>query len=282
MAQAIPGDEYRPDDTARTTGWARFIRAMFITFHLLPLLAIFTGVTWQVVVCCAVLYVVRFFGVTAGYHRYFSHKTYKTSRVFQFILAWLAEMSMQRGVLWWASHHRDHHAGSDTDRDIHSPVKRGFWHAHMTWLWAPEASSPRSRVRDLSRYPELRFLDRYWLVPPLVTMIAVTVVFGWSGLLIGFVLSTVLVWHATFSVNSFAHMFGSRRFDTADQSRNNWLIALITLGEGWHNNHHHYMNSVRQGFKWWEYDVTWYVLKVLSWVGVVWDLKNPPKHILSA
>jgi stearoyl-CoA desaturase (delta-9 desaturase) len=239
-------------------------------------------VTLEAVICCIALYVIRIFGVTAGYHRYFSHKTFKTSRVMQFILAWIAQSSMQRGVLWWASHHRDHHAHSDKEGDPHSPIRETFIKSHVMWLWAEGSDQPRSRVRDLERYPELIWLNKYWVIPPLVTAALVTLFFGLPGLLIGFCLSTVLTWHATFMVNSVAHLFGKRRFETTDQSRNNWFVALLTLGEGWHNNHHHYMNSVRQGFRWWEFDVTYYVLKAMSWVGLVWDLKEPPKELTSS
>lgn len=256
------------------------IKSAFWGMHLLPLGAIFTGVTLEAVLCCVALYVARLFGITAGYHRYFSHKTFKTGRVVQFLLAWLAQSSMQRGVLWWASHHRDHHAYSDAEGDPHSPLRESFLHAHVQWLWSDESDQPGARVRDLERYPELVWLNRNWLIPPITLAVAVTLLFGLPGLFIGFFLSTVLTWHGTFLVNSVAHIFGSRAYETKDGSRNNWLVALLTLGEGWHNNHHHYMNSARQGFTWWQIDITYYVLKAMSWVGLVWDIKEPPREIV--
>lgn len=254
----------------------------FWAMHLVPFAAIWTGVTKEAIILCVVLYFVRMFGITAGYHRYFSHKSYKTSRVMQFILAWLAQSSMQRGVLWWAAHHRDHHAYSDRDGDPHSPILGTFLHAHILWLWTDGADEPQARVRDLERYPEIVWLDKYWLLPAVTMAIFSVLVAGLPGLFIGFFLSTVLGWHGTFLVNSVAHMVGSRPYETKDRSRNNFVVALLTLGEGWHNNHHHYMNSVRQGFRWWQIDITYYLLRAMSWVGIVWDLKVPPDEVIYA
>jgi stearoyl-CoA desaturase (delta-9 desaturase) len=254
----------------------------FILCHLAVFGAIWSGVTWQAVVVCAVLYVVRMFGVTGGYHRYFSHRTFKTSRVMQFFLALIAETSGQKGALWWAAHHRDHHKHSDTEADVHSPVQRGFWYSHCGWLFDYTEETKWDRIKDLSKYPELVFLNRHekWVVTLLA--VAVWYFFGWSGLFIGFFLSTVLLWHGTFFINSLAHVFGSRRYATDDDSRNSAWLALVTLGEGWHNNHHHYQGSVRQGFYWWELDITYMTLKAMSWCGLVWDLREPPARVFEA
>jgi len=253
----------------------------FILCHLAVFAAFWTGVTWQALVVCVVLYVVRMFAVTGGYHRYFSHRTYKTGRVFQFILAFLAQSSAQKGALWWAAHHRRHHKHSDQPGDVHSPVLGGFMHSHVGWLFYEGAGdTDLDRIKDFAKYPELRFLDRFHLLPPILLGAACAWLFGWSGLIIGFFLSTVLLWHGTFFINSLAHVFGKRRFATTDDSRNNGWLALITLGEGWHNNHHRYQASARNGFYWWEIDVTYYVLKVLSWLGLVWDLRPVPEKIL--
>jgi stearoyl-CoA desaturase (delta-9 desaturase) len=253
----------------------------FVAIHVLALGAIWTGVTWQAAVLCAALYWVRIFAVTAGYHRYFAHRTFRTSRVFQFLLGFLAETSAQKGVLWWASHHRHHHRTSDTPLDVHSPRQRGFWYSHVLWIFDNTDSTDLESVRDLARYPELRLLDRFWLVPPIIVGVSTYFLFGPSGLFFGFFVSTVLTWHGTFTINSLAHVFGSRRFATDDDSRNNLLLALLTFGEGWHNNHHHFMSSTRQGFRWWEIDVTYYVLKAMSWIGLVWRLKEPPRELLT-
>lgn len=254
----------------------------FVLVHLAVLGAIWSGVTAGALVALAVLYAIQMFAITAGYHRYFAHKTFKTSRAFQLVLAFFAQASAQKGVLWWAAHHRRHHAFSDTEDDVHSPRQHGFWYAHLGWIFDRTSETDLDRVRDLARYPELRWLNRYYLVPPILLALATFLLLGWPGLFVGFFGSTVLTYHATFAINSLAHVFGRRRFETGDDSRNNAALALITLGEGWHNNHHHYRGSARQGFTWWEIDVTWYVLKVLSWLGLVWDLRVPPRKVLAA
>lgn len=248
----------------------------FGAIHFAVFGAIWSGITWQALVCCCVLYFVRIFGMSAGYHRYFSHRAYKTSRVGQFMLAWLAESTGQKGVLWWAAHHRTHHKYSDQPGDVHSPIREGFLYAHLGWISNNADATDFSKVQDMAKFPELRFLNTYWYLPPLTLAAAVTYWLGLPGLFIGFCLSTVLVWHGTFVINSLAHIWGRRRYNTPDSSRNSFLLTLITLGEGWHNNHHHYMSSARQGVVWWEIDPTYYVLRALSWVGLVWDLRLPP------
>lgn len=252
----------------------------FILSHVAVLGAIWSGVTWQSVVLCVVLLWVRLWGVTAGYHRYFSHRTYKTSRVMQFLLAFLAETSAQKGVLWWAAHHRVHHKLSDQPGDVHSPVQNSFLYSHMGWIFGNTNDTRWDKIRDFAKYPELRWLNEHWLVPPTMLAVFCLLVAGWPGLFIGFFLSTVLLWHNTFLINSLTHVWGKRRFDTTDDSRNNALTAVLTLGEGWHNNHHHYQSSCRNGFYWYEIDVTYYVLKMMSWVGLVWDIREVPDHVL--
>ena|SRR2546421_832672 len=238
------------------------------------------GWSWSGFVLAMALYFVRMFGVTAGFHRYFSHRSFKTSRAFQLVLAVLATTSIENGPLWWAGHHRAHHKHSDTALDIHSAAQRGFFWSHMGWiLVARYKQTDWARVQDLARYPELRWLDRHALVPGLALAAILAATGGLWALLWGFFVSTVLLWHGTFAVNSLAHRIGRRRYPTGDESRNSFLIALFTLGEGWHNNHHHYQRSERQGFYWWELDVTHYLLRVLSWVGLVWDLHGPPPHV---
>jgi stearoyl-CoA desaturase (Delta-9 desaturase) len=227
------------------------------------------------------LYYLRMFGVTAGYHRYFSHRSYKTSRIFQLLLAWLAVSSSQKGVIWWASHHREHHRYSDQPEDVHSPVQRGLWWAHMGWIFAPRNGRANlARVADLARFPELLWLEKWEMVPPVALAAGLLIWGGLPALLWGFFVSTTLLWHGTFTINSLAHVFGSQRYATHDDSRNNWFLALLTLGEGWHNNHHFYRPAANQGFFWWEFDPTFYALKVLSWMRVVWDVRTPPRHVL--
>jgi stearoyl-CoA desaturase (delta-9 desaturase) len=250
----------------------------FVLLHLAALAAIWTGVTTGALVLCIVLYVVRMFGVTGGYHRYFSHRTFKTSRVGQFLLAFLAQSSAQRGVMWWAGKHRHHHKHSDTPEDIHSPRHRGFLYSHVGWVFKREqGETDYEAVPDLAKYPELVWLDRHQYFPATLLGVGCFLFGGWKAVVVGFVWSTVLLYHGTFFINSLAHVHGNQRYVTGDDSRNNWLLAFFTMGEGWHNNHHHYPSSERQGLYWWEMDCAHYALRALSWVGVVRDLRAPPE-----
>jgi stearoyl-CoA desaturase (delta-9 desaturase) len=259
----------------------RFFNLLGIgAIHIGVLIAFYRGPTVKLVALAVALYVLRMFAITAGYHRYFSHRSYKTSRVFQFLLALLGTSATQKGPLWWASTHRVHHKHSDTVRDPHSPRQWGLWHAHMGWWMEPEhEDAPLSLITDFAKYPELVWLDR-WHWVGVFALMAITGAFGFDAYLWGYVVSTAFLMHGTFTINSLSHVFGSRRFATSDDSRNNPFLALITLGEGWHNNHHHYQSSCRQGFYWYELDISYMALKALSWVGLVWDLRAPPQRIL--
>jgi stearoyl-CoA desaturase (delta-9 desaturase) len=255
----------------------------FLIFHLLAPAAFLFHWDWRMPVLCLLSYFVRMFGITAGFHRYFSHRTFQTSRTGQFLLAVLGGAAIQKGALWWAVNHRHHHRESDTDADIHSPQRRGFWWSHVQWFLVNEYdSTDMSRIKDLSKYPELRWLNRYHWVPGTLYGVIMYAVFGWMGFFWGFILSTVLLWHGTFAINSLAHVFGKQRYNTGDRSANNFWLALITLGEGWHNNHHCYMSSTRQGFFWWEVDLTYYLLKAFEKIGLVWSLREPPLADLRA
>lgn len=241
------------------------------------------------------LYALRMVAITGFYHRYFAHRAFRTSRAMQFVFAVLGASAAQRGPLWWASHHRHHHAHADTERDLHSP-RRGFLRSHSLWFMTPAAFPARlDLVRDLARYPELRFLDRYDALVPVLLALALygagealavhAPALGTSGpqlLVWGFFISTVALYHATFTVNSLAHRFGNRRYATRDDSRNNWLLALLTFGEGWHNNHHHYPGAARQGFYWWEIDLTWYCLRLLAAVGLIRELRTVSPAVRAA
>lgn len=266
--------------------------SVFIAIHLACLAVIWVGFSWVAAVTCFALYVVRMFAITGGYHRYFSHRTYQTSRWFQFILGVLGASSAQKGPIWWASHHRHHHQHSDTEEDIHPPSK-GLWWAHVGWVLSADYDTTNEPlVKDLCKYPELRALDTHHYLAP-IGLAALTYFWGvllnhyfpqlgTSGLQMmiwGFFISTTILYHGTFVINSLTHKWGARRFDTTDNSRNSFILALITLGEGWHNNHHRYPGSEKQGFYWWEIDISHYTLKVLSWMGIVWQLRTPPKKI---
>ncbi len=253
----------------------------FILLHLSAVAVFFVPATWPALGLCAWNCFWRMFGITAVYHRYLSHRSYKTSRLFQLALAWLACSALQRGPLWWAGHHRVHHRHSDTPQDPHSPYETSFWWAHVGWILSPEHDATTEEVKkEYERYPELGWLDRWHWAPGICLAVACYLVGGWGGLVWGFVVSTILLYHGTFTINSLSHLFGSRRYQTTDDSRNNWLLALVTLGEGWHNNHHHYQSSANQGFFWWELDVSYAILRVLSWLGLVWDLRRPTEKAL--
>jgi stearoyl-CoA desaturase (delta-9 desaturase) len=266
----------------KTVNWKGSIP--FFTIHALAIAGIvWLGWSWWGLLLALALYVVRMFGVTAGYHRYFSHRTFKTSRAGQLALALLAMSSAQKGVLWWASHHRVHHKHSDQPGDVHSVLLDGFWWSHVGWILSKEhEATDLSRVRDLAKYPELVWLDKHFLVPPVALGVGLFLAGGWWALLWGLFVSTVLLWHGTFTINSLTHVFGRARYKTTDNSKNNFWLALITLGEGWHNNHHYYQRAVNQGFFWWEIDVSYWCLRALAALGLVWDLHRVPEHVRRA
>jgi stearoyl-CoA desaturase (delta-9 desaturase) len=239
------------------------------------------GITWKLALVALLSFYARMFGITAAYHRYFSHKAYRTSRAFQLVLACLGASATQKGPLWWAGTHRHHHRFSDEVNDVHSPLRRGFWYAHAGWwLGTEHEEADEKNIADFAAYPELRWLDRWHFAPAFAWMVACFAIGGVDGLLWGYVVPTCFLFHATFTINSLAHVWGSRRFATTDTSRNNFLLALLTMGEGWHNNHHHYQASARNGFYWWEVDASCYILKALEKVGLVWDLRPVPEHVL--
>jgi stearoyl-CoA desaturase (delta-9 desaturase) len=264
-----------------------------VLMHVLCLGAFFTGFSWVAVGVFLVTYVTRVFALTAGFHRYFSHRSFKTSRIFQFVLAWVGTSAAQLGPLWWAAHHRHHHQHSDTEEDVHSPVVRGFFWAHIGWVMCKTYNALRKeRVKDLLRFPELRFIERFHVLAPLSLIVALFALGSWlsaafpglgtSGMQLvmwGFFLSTVAVYHVTFCVNSVTHMVGKKRFSTDDESRNSFWVALLTFGEGWHNNHHRWPLSARQGMYWWEIDLTFYLLLCLQKLGIIWDVKLYPEAV---
>jgi stearoyl-CoA desaturase (Delta-9 desaturase) len=280
-----------PAENSRRIDWARAIP--FLLMHAICLFAFLVGFSWVALGVGVALYVLRMFAITGFYHRYFSHRTFKTSRAGQFIFGLLGASAVQRGPIWWAAHHRYHHRFSDRPEDVHSPIQHGFWWSHTGWFLSKKYfAADLTRVKDLLRYPELRFLDRFDVVVP--TLLGVSVFFlgvllhhlapglgtnGWQMLIWGFFISTVAVYHGTYTINSLSHVFGRQRYRTGDTSRNNPWLAIITLGEGWHNNHHHYPAAARQGFYWWEIDVTYYLLRIMALCGLIWDLKPVPAAI---
>jgi stearoyl-CoA desaturase (delta-9 desaturase) len=252
----------------------------FLAIHLMCLWAVQTGIRLEWVLLAIGSYYLRMVAVTAGYHRYFSHRSYKTSRLFQFILAFLAMTSAQKGVLWWAAHHRHHHKYSDQKEDIHSPLQRGFWFSHVGWILSADSMrTDMNLVRDFRQYPEICFLNRFYFIPPLVYALLIYSLWGFPGLIWGFFISTTALYHCTFFINSLTHMIGRVRYKSNDGSKNSFLLAVLCCGEGWHNNHHHYQLAAKQGWFWWEVDLSYYILSFLSWFGIVWDLRVPPAHV---
>jgi stearoyl-CoA desaturase (delta-9 desaturase) len=279
------------DTDIKKVDWFRIIP--FVILHMMCLGVIWVGWSWFAVLTAAGLYFIRMFAITGFYHRYFSHNAFKVNRFWQFIFAVIGNSSVQRGPLWWAAHHRHHHRYADTEKDIHSPSRHGFIWSHIGWLTSPANFPTKMQyVKDWAKYPELRWINRFDTVIPVL----LAVILFWGGNLLqkyapglgtngpqlliwGFFISSVLLFHGTVTINSFDHMIGSRRYDTPDTSRNNAILALITLGEGWHNNHHHYAISARQGFYWWEIDITYYLLKLLSWLAIVRNLRGLPEGL---
>jgi stearoyl-CoA desaturase (delta-9 desaturase) len=256
--------------------------ALFLSLHLACALVLVYPPTWSLVALALGSYFVRMWGVTVGFHRYFAHRTFRTHRAFQFLLALLGTTAMENGPVWWASWHRRHHQHADTPADPHSPQQHPFWQAHIGWVFDPKnAGTDLSNVRDLTRFPELVWLDRFTWVPLLGWALLCFAIGGLAGVEWGFVVSTVAVNHATFCINSVAHVRGSRRYQSADSSTNNALLAFLTLGEGWHNNHHFYMSSARQGFFWWEADLGYYTLRALAFLRIVRDVREPPAWVLA-
>ena len=283
-----------PEDTeegGKRVDWLRV--APLILLHAGCLLVVWVGWSPVAVIVALVLYLIRMFAITGFYHRYFSHKAFKTNRFWQFVFAVIGNASVQRGPLWWASHHRHHHRFADRDNDVHSPLRHGFWWSHIGWLTDPANFATRwEYVKDWAKFPELVWLDRFDKVVPILlglTLFGVGEILartsphlGTNGaqlVIWGFFISTVILFHGTCTINSLSHLFGWRRYVTRDTSRNNPILAIITLGEGWHNNHHHYPISTRQGFFWWEYDITYYLLVVMSWLGIIGNLRPVPENV---
>lgn len=266
----------------------------FIVLHLACLGAFWLGVSAIAIAVCVGSYLLRMFAITAFYHRYFSHRAFRASRPVQFVFALIGAAATQRGPLWWAAHHRRHHKRADRAGDPHTPRKGMYW-SHMGWfLSRAHFETEWRQIPDLAGFPELRWLDRFDVLVPLVYaagMYGLGALIGtvWpeSGtnglqmLVWGYFISTVALIHVTLTINSLAHRFGSRRFETPDQSRNNLWLAVLTLGEGWHNNHHHFPGSARQGFFWWEIDLSYLGLRLLERLGLVHDLKPVPPGMLN-
>jgi stearoyl-CoA desaturase (Delta-9 desaturase) len=276
------------DRYATRSRWYRATRVALslsplISVHLLLVALFFVQPTWLSLIVFFLMTRISGLGVTIGFHRYLSHHAFKTSRLFQFLLAAAGCTALQKGPLWWVIHHREHHMHSDVEGDVHSPVVDGFWYGHCGWLFTNDLMKPDTKnIPDLLRYPELIWLDRLWLIPGLIAAAICYAIDGWSGFFYGYCLSTVLVFQVTFAVNSVGHLWGPQRFETGEGSRNNWLLGFLAMGDGWHNNHHRAPTSARHGFEWYEFDMSYLMIRLFRVMGIVWAVRQPPDHVLTS
>lgn len=262
----------------------------FVLLHLSLLFGLCIPYTKAGLLLCLGSYCIRMFAIGGFYHRYFAHKTFKTSKTIEILFALIGTAAAQRGPIWWAAHHRGHHMFSDTPRDEHSPGQQGFMRSHILWFMSNKNFHTRYQfVKDLTKKKHLNYIDRFDGVIPLCYL-GLLALFGYicqhatsihltpfSAMYWGFSVSTVLLLHATFSINSIGHIFGKRPYKTGDKSCNNWLLALLTLGEGWHNNHHYWPASARQGFHWRQIDVSYYGLLLMKALRLIKDVRNVPQ-----
>jgi len=238
---------------------------------------------WAFIALWAASHFLRAVGLTLAYHRYYAHRAFKMHRVTRFIWTFIGAAAMQKGPIWWAGHHVNHHKFADRDGDPHSPMVSGVYYAHLGWFLNDtkfdrvDATNPV--LRDFGSIPEIAFLDRHFWLPPTVLAIALYLAGGLPWVVWGFCVPTMTLAHATFAINSVNHMFGSRRFETVDESRNNPLTAFFAAGEGWHNNHHRYQRAARNGFYWWEFDITWYAIRAMQALGLAWDVQPVPARL---
>ena len=238
---------------------------------------------WAYIALWAASHFIRAIGLTLAFHRYFAHRSFQMNRIARFVWAFIGTAAMQKGPLWWAGHHINHHRYADRDGDPHSPAISGFYYAHIGWFLHDSKydrlESGNPVVRDFSKEPEIAWLERFYWAPPLSLAVALFLVGGVPLVLWGFALPTMTLAHATFAINTVNHLWGARRFDTRDDSRNNPVTAFFAAGEGWHNNHHRYQRAARNGFYWWEFDVTWYVIRTMAAVGLAWNVQPVPARI---
>ena len=258
----------------------------FLLIHLTPIAAFFLPFDWSLVVLAVAVNFVHMFAITGVFHRYFSHRGFRVrNRLVQFLMGFWGSTCIQQGPIWWASHHRHHHRYSDEPEDLHSPKQQGFWHSHVLWIFGLKflteySEYEKTAAKDLRQFPELVWLDKYYIVAPVTLGVVLFAIGGLPWLVWGLGISTVFLWHGTFTINSLSHVFGKRRFDTTDTSRNNWLLAFVTLGEGWHNNHHAFAGGAKAGFYWYEYDITYYGLWIFHKLGLITELGMPPARII--
>jgi stearoyl-CoA desaturase (delta-9 desaturase) len=257
--------------------------AVFWTVQASALLAFFVPFSASMAALWAVSHFLRAIGLTLAFHRYFAHRAFQMNRAARFVWTFIGTAAMQKGPLWWAGHHVNHHRFADRDGDPHSPAISGFYYAHIGWFLNDvrydRVETGNAVVRDFGGAPEIVWLDRYYVVPPVILAAAMYLIGGFPWLVWGFCVPTVTLAHATFAINTINHLMGSRRFDTRDDSRNNVMTAIFAAGEGWHNNHHRFQRAARNGFFWWEFDPTWYVIRAMAAIGIAWDIQAVPERV---
>jgi stearoyl-CoA desaturase (delta-9 desaturase) len=254
------------------------------------------GFSWVDLGLLLGLYLPTAVGITVGFHRLFTHQSFRTNRVVQLVLSVLGSMAVEGPLLQWVAVHRRHHAHSDRPGDPHSPhlhgggihgLLRGLWHSHVGWLFAPDAPDLERYVRDLRRRPLLRVVSALFPVWVVLSLLIPAVLGGlltasWmgalSGLIWGGLVRIFLVHHVTWSVNSVCHLWGTRPYRSDDRSRNNIVVALLALGEGWHHTHHVFPASARHGLRWWEIDISFCIIRTLELFGLARDVKVPSKR----
>lgn len=222
-------------------------------------------------------------GICLGYHRLLTHRSFQVPKLLEYAIALIGSLALQGGPIFWVAGHRQHHAFTeDIDKDPYS-ARRGFWWSHMLWIMYPRAeffttATYRKYAPDLARDPFYTWLDRYFLLLQLPLAIGLYALGGWSFVVWGVFLRIVLLWHTTWLINSATHLFGDRPFNTDDGSRNLWWAALLTFGEGWHNNHHAHPNVAKAGWQWWQVDITWWAIRALQAIGLAKKVVMPPNH----
>ena len=255
----------------------------WLVFMHVGALAGFFLFNWKAVgVAVALWWLTGGIGICLGYHRYFTHRSFTTYKPIEYLLAICGCMAGEAGPISWVAAHRYHHTYSDMEDDPHSPL-RGFFWAHMGWLFAREKflsefESYKRYAPDMARDRFLVWLDRFHLVPTALLAWGLYAMGGWTFVVWGIFVRSVMVYHSTWLVNSASHVWGYRTYQTTDKSRNNWWVALLTFGEGWHNNHHAFQRSARHGFRWWEIDPTFMMVKLLWMFGLASDIHLPVRH----
>lgn len=255
----------------------------FGLFHGLALLAPFFF-SWQAVVLVVFLHwLFGGIGICLGYHRLLSHRSFRVPKLLEYAIAVCGAMAIQGGPIFWVSSHRQHHA--QTEDPVLDPysAKKGFWWSHWLWIFRPAESifNPRhyqGKTPDLTRQRFYRVLDRYYLLLQVPLALALYALGGWSFVIYGIFVRSVVLWHSTWLVNSATHRWGYQTFNADDNARNLWWVALLTYGEGWHNNHHTYPSAAKAGYRWWEVDMTWWAIQALATLGCAKKIKAIPSR----